>query len=188
MFDRVFPFVSPTIAVALAQERWHGQGSRALRRQVFCSEQGVFSEDDADRHDVGALTIVALSVVAGMHDKVVGTVRIYQDEDRIWYGGRLAVAPEYRRFSGVGDRLTTAAVSTGRALGAERFLATVQEANQGFFERQNFRVLSRLQLHDRPHVLMEADLNRFSYAASVAPSPAFFGSRARWAASTTSAA
>ena len=174
MFDRVPPFVSPTIAAVLAQERWPGQG--------------VFSEDDAERHDVAALTIIALSVAAGRHDKVVGTVRSYRDEDRIGYGGRLAVAPKYRRFSGVGARLTAAAVSTARALFAERFLATAQEAKVGSLGRQNIRVLPRLPLHDRPHVLMEAELNRFSYAASVAPSPAFFGSRARRATSTTSAA
>jgi putative N-acetyltransferase (TIGR04045 family) len=169
MFDRVLPFISPTLSVVLASEPWHTLGSRALRRAVFCAEQGVFVEDDADEHDVSALTIVALSMVAGMHDRVVGTVRIYQDSDRIWYGGRLAVAHEYRRFSGIGERLTRAAVGTARALGSLRFLATVQAANVGFFERQDFRVLSAIQLHDRPHALMEAQLSSFSRTASVLP-------------------
>ncbi|MDB4976720.1 MAG: hypothetical protein JWN48_5061 [Myxococcaceae bacterium] len=169
MFDRVLPFISPTVAVVLAEERWHQLGSQTLRRQVFCAEQGVFRDDDADQYDVRALTIVAVSVVAGMHDRVIGTVRIYPDAERIWYGGRLAVATEYRRFSGIGERLTTAAVSTARALSASRFLATVQNANVGFFERQNFRFLSSIQLHDRPHALMEADLSSFPYSASLAP-------------------
>jgi putative N-acetyltransferase (TIGR04045 family) len=165
MFERVLPFVSPTTAVVFASEPWHGQGSRGLRRSVFVAEQGVFMEDDRDEHDHHALTIVALSVVLGMHDRVIGTVRIYEDGDRTWYGGRLAVAAEYRRFSRVGERLTIAAVSTAKLHGAARFLATVQEPNVAFFQRQHFRLKTAgLTLHGRPHALMEADLGFFSAA------------------------
>lgn len=172
MFERVLPFVSPTIAVVLASEHWHSAGSHSLRRQVFVAEQGVFAEDDRDEHDRHAHTLVALSVVAGMHDRVVGTVRIYEDADRVWYGGRLAVASEYRRYSRVGERLTVAAVSTARQHAARRFLATVQEPNVGFFERQHFRLLAPLSLHGRPHALMEADLGCFSLAHALWPAPA----------------
>lgn len=173
MFERVLPFVSPTIAVALAAERWHTVGSSSLRRQVFVAEQGVFVADDRDEHDHHALTIVALSVVLGMHDRVVGTVRIYEGEGRTWYGGRLAVAPEYRRFSRVGERLTIAAVSTAKLHGATRFLATVQEPNVGFFERQHFCLRAPgLTLHGRPHALMEAELGRFSTGDAVLPAHA----------------
>jgi putative N-acetyltransferase (TIGR04045 family) len=150
MFERVLPFVSPTTAIVLAAERWHSLGSEGLRRQVFVAEQGVFVEDDRDEHDRHALPIVALSVVLGMHDRVIGTVRIYEDEGRTWYGGRLAVASEYRRFSRVGERLTIAAVSTAKLHGAARFLATVQQPNVVFFERQHFGVVTPgLSLHGR---------------------------------------
>lgn len=173
MFERVLPFVSPTLAIVLAEERWHSLGSHSLRRQVFVAEQGVFVEDDRDEHDHHALTIVALSVVLGMHDRVVGTVRIYEDDGRTWYGGRLAVASEYRRFSRVGERLTVAAVATARLHGATRFLATVQEPNVGFFERQHFCMREPgLLLHGRPHALMEAQLSRFSTADALLPAHA----------------
>jgi putative N-acetyltransferase (TIGR04045 family) len=178
MFERVLPFISPCVAVMRAEDRWQWNGSRQLRRQVFCAEQGVFVDDDGDEHDARALTIVALSTVAGMHDRVIGTVRIFEAADaqdplrRAWYGGRLAVAPEYRRHASVGDRLTVAAVATARALGARRFLATVQAGNIGFFERLHFRVLSSLSLHGRPHALMEADLSAFSTRDGVLPAVA----------------
>jgi putative N-acetyltransferase (TIGR04045 family) len=167
MFERVLPFISPNVILACAQEPWQLAGSRLLRRQVFCAEQSVFMDDDADVHDAHALTIVALSTVAGMHDRVIGTVRIYEDRahgERVWFGGRLAVASEYRRQSSVGDRLTVAAVASARALGAARFLATVQSANIGFFERHHFRQLSALMLHGRGHALMQADLGCYSLA------------------------
>ncbi|MET0286603.1 MAG: MSMEG_0567/Sll0786 family nitrogen starvation N-acetyltransferase [Polyangiales bacterium] len=178
MFERVLPFLSPNVVVAWAQDPWQLLGSRQLRRQVFCAEQGVFEQDDLDEHDARALTIVALSTVAGMHDRVVGTVRIFETLDpddatqRAWYGGRLAVAPEYRRHASAGDRLTIAAVATARALGARRFLATVQEANLGFFLRHHFVPLRTLGVQGRPHALMEADLRRFHGADSVLPAVA----------------
>jgi putative N-acetyltransferase (TIGR04045 family) len=173
MFERVLPFLSPNVVVACAQDRWQRSGSRQLRRQVFCAEQGVFEHDDLDEHDARALTIVALSTVAGMHDRVVGTVRIFETTDpddptqRAWYGGRLAVAPEYRRHASTGDRLTVAAVATARALGARRFLATVQEANIGFFARHHFATQRALLVRGRAHALMEADLRKFAVSASV---------------------
>jgi putative N-acetyltransferase (TIGR04045 family) len=178
MFERVAPFISPSIVVVSAQERWQLSGSRQLRRQVFCKEQGVFEQDDADEHDTRALTIVALSTVAGMQDRVIGTVRVFEAADpedatrRVWFGGRLAVAPEYRRQSSLGDRLTIAAVASARVLGARRFLATVQEANIGFFERHHFALLSRLLVQGRPHALMEADMRQFRAADSVLPAVA----------------
>lgn len=173
MFERVLPFISPNIAVVSARDRWQLAGSRQLRRQVFCTEQAVFAEDDSDEHDARALTIVALSTVAGMLDRVIGTVRIFEAPDAqdptrsAWYGGRLAVAPEYRRNASVGDRLTVAAVASARAYGARRFLATVQQANVGFFARHHFQHLYALSLHGRPHALMEADMSKFSPAYSV---------------------
>jgi putative N-acetyltransferase (TIGR04045 family) len=173
MFEKVLPFISASIVVACARDRWQLNGSRQLRRQVFCAEQAVFAHDDADDHDARALTIVALSTVAGMQDRVIGTVRIFEAEDpdepmlRVWYGGRLAVAPEYRRHASVGDRLTRAAVASAHALGARRFLATVQEANVGFFERHQFALLSRQVVHGRPHALMEADMHHCRATDSV---------------------
>ncbi len=178
MFERVLPFISPSIVVTSAHDRWQLMGSRTLRRQVFCTEQGVFEGDDADEHDVRAMTIVALSTVAGMQDRVIGTVRIFEARDieqpgqLAWYGGRLAVAPEYRRHASVGERLTIAAVATAHALGARRFLATVQEANIGFFERQHFTLRSRLHAYGRPHALMEADMRVCRAADSVLPAAA----------------
>jgi putative N-acetyltransferase (TIGR04045 family) len=91
----------------------------------------------------------------------VGVVRIYEDDRHTWFGGRLGVAPAYRRVGAVGGALITEAVSTAHAWGCTRFLATVQEANARYFEHHHFRRLEALKLFDRPHVLMQADLARY---------------------------
>jgi putative N-acetyltransferase (TIGR04045 family) len=96
-----------------------------------------------------------------MADQVVGVVRIYRSEPGTWYGGRLGVKAEFRRFGAIGTALITAAVSTAHALDCQRFLATVQPANVRYFERHHFRVLREVQVQGRPHQLMQADLGAY---------------------------
>jgi putative N-acetyltransferase (TIGR04045 family) len=154
-------FLARAIAAEVARERWQIEAYHALRRDIFEREQGLFSGSDVDENDTHATPIVALSYVAGMPHEVVGVVRIYRSEGTTWYGGRLGVAPDYRRVGAVGGALIHTAVSTAHAHGCTRFLATVQQRNVRYFEHYDFQTLSEVALHGRPHYLMQADLRCF---------------------------
>jgi putative N-acetyltransferase (TIGR04045 family) len=161
MFDLVLPFVSPFISAELATEPWQLEGYRALRRRVFCEEQRLFDHDDADEHDADAVAIVALSSIAGMPDRVVGVVRIYESSPGVWYGGRLAVDAAYRRHRLVGEGLIRKAVESAHGWECRRFFATVQLANVPYFERHHFRRIEPARVCGVAHELMEADLGQY---------------------------
>lgn len=126
-----------------------------LRQLIFCQEQGIFSTSDRDEYDSIAYPIVAIN-----HDsKVVGVVRIYELESGLWYGGRLGVHPDYRRGWKIGKGLIHKAVTTANTWGCDRFLATVQLPNVRFFQRLHWNSIDELNIRDRPHHLMEANLD-----------------------------
>ena len=158
---RIPAYRSPAIVTEVAREAWQLAAYARLRRRVFVEEQGLFSGDDRDAFDARALPIVAQSVVHGMPHDVVGVVRIYEASPEQWYGGRLAVAPEYRRHGVVGESLIRVAVCTANARGCRRFLATVQAPVVRYFERRHFRYLEPISVCGQPHALMEAELAWF---------------------------
>jgi len=155
----VKPSLGAEIVAQVAREPWQLAGYRELRRAIFAEEQGLFAGSDFDEHDEHALPIVAESQIAGMADRVVGVVRIYRSAPGVWYGGRLGVRREFRRFGAIGSALITTAVSTAHALGCQRFLATIQPANVRYFERHHFRPLREVTVLGLPHQLMQADLS-----------------------------
>jgi putative N-acetyltransferase (TIGR04045 family) len=159
--DQPPPFVPSEFRLRLATERWERQGHTRLRRAVFCAEQGIFRDDDSDAIDDVALPIVAVAVVMGMPDRVVGAVRIHEAEAGLWHGSRLCVEREFRRLAWLGSGLVALAVGTAQARGCRRFLAHVQAQNVPLFERLQWRSLEALMLHGRPHHLMEADLRHY---------------------------
>lgn len=143
-----------------------------LRQSIFCEEQGLFSGNDEDEIDAIAYPIIAIehNVIAG--PQVVGVVRIYEAKPRLWYGGRLAVHPAYRRVGCIGKGLIYKAVTTANTWGCDRFLATVQLQNVRFFRRQHWETIEEISVCDRPHHLMEADLA--FYPPGHEPRPALF--------------
>jgi len=168
VLDRIHPWGNPVraqtaqrITAQLADEWWQVVAYFQLRREIFAVEQGLFAESDRDVFDDRARPIVAQGEIAGMPDRVVGVVRIYQEGTDTWFGGRLGVARAYRRVGAVGTALITEAVSTAHGWGCKRFLATVQEANTRYFEHHHFRRLQALSLLGRPHFLMQADLEHY---------------------------
>jgi putative N-acetyltransferase (TIGR04045 family) len=160
-WGRARPFMSRDVLARVASEPWQRDAYFRLRRDIFEREQGLFRDSDVDEHDAYATPIVALSQLAGMPDEVVGVVRIYPCDDGTWYGGRLGVADRYRRVGAVGGALIHTAVSTAHAWGCSRFLATVQLRNVRYFEHYAFRALRQIEIHERPHQLMQADLQCF---------------------------
>jgi putative N-acetyltransferase (TIGR04045 family) len=160
-------FMPCEFRIKWADSVWEVEHARRLRRAVFCAEQGVFALDDSDEIDKYSQPLVALSCVGGMSDQVVGTVRIHrdagslgQDDDQaVWWGSRLAVHASFRRHGRLGETLIRLAVGSARALGAQVFLAHVQEQNQRLFEKLNWVALRSEKLHGRAHVLMQAEIS-----------------------------
>lgn len=152
------PFAACHFRLKYATEHWEQQGASALRRQVFCDEQGIFEGSDCDEIDGTAIHLVALSTMAVLADEVVGTVRIHQREPGIWYGSRLAVDRRYRRVGALGAALIRLAVSSANSLGCVRFYGNIQAQNELMFRRLAWNRVSEMDLHGVPHVLMQADL------------------------------
>lgn len=139
-----------------------------LRYEIFCQEQGLFRWSDRDEIDRIAYPIVALTSPHSVYqpdiatwERVVGVVRIYEPEPGIWYGGRLGVHIQHRRGWRIGKGLIEKAVQTAHTWGCRQFLATVQLQNVRFFQRLHWDSLEELTICDRPHHLMQADLNHY---------------------------
>ncbi|MDR3495883.1 MAG: GNAT family N-acetyltransferase [Ancalomicrobiaceae bacterium] len=161
MFVPVSPFIAAEYQVKFATCAWERDGAAALRRQVFCREQGLFQDDDRDGLDDAAIPIVAISMLGVVGDAVVGTVRIHEAEPGVWWGSRLAVAPEFRKVGSLGAALIRLAVASAHARGCTRFLAHVQSQNALLFRRLHWQTLDVVDLFGRQHHRMAADLAHY---------------------------
>jgi len=157
-------FRSPEFRIQWAHGSWMRQQALALRRQVFCQEQGLFEHDDfdaIDAEDPSCRLLVALSSWGAQPDEVIGTVRIHQPQPGVWWGSRLAVRHDWRRHGQLGSSLIRLAVSSAHALGCREFLAHVQAQNVVLFRRLHWAVMDEKVIHDRMHALMRADLSYY---------------------------
>ena len=161
MFERIRPYRAADVAITIATTPWERAGYWALRRQVFLREQRLFVRSDRDQHDASAFPLVATSLMLGVGTEIVGAVRIYETEDRVWFGGRLCVARRYRGTH-TAERLIRGAVGSARALGCDAFHAHVQERNVGLFERLDWSALRTEEIAGQPHVLMRATLSAYN--------------------------
>src|SRR5450830_1610112 len=148
--------VAQQVRIKLALSTWERAETRRLRREVFCAEQGIFTDDDSDLIDAIAMPIIALLEDGGGAAEAVGTVRIHEPSAGVWHGSRLAVAQHARRIGSVGSGLIRLAVSTAHAHGCHSFLAQVQSQNVPLFRRLHWHSLSELDIHGRAHHLMQA--------------------------------
>ena len=155
------PFTASSFVVKFADRPWEFRDAAALRRRVFCDEQQLFRDGDRDAVDAVAIPIVAVSTVAVMAEDGVVTGRIHEPEPGLWVGSRLAVAAEYRRVGALGASLIRVAVCSAQARGCRRFTAHVQSQNAPMFARLHWHTVSELELHGRPHHLMQADLDHY---------------------------
>ncbi len=150
------------------------------RKTIFCQEQGLFLDDDIDIHDASAIPIIAINHYLGSPDEIVGIVRIYQNKDREWFGGRLGVIKEYRSFSkficpnlfkgrevsalykmSIAAGLIYRAVSLANYLGCNTFSAHVQKQNVKLFQRLQWNIIEETIIYGVKHFLMEADLKAY---------------------------
>jgi putative N-acetyltransferase (TIGR04045 family) len=161
IFDPFPVFLPAEYRVKFATEAWERREAAALRRQVFCAEQGIFCRDDRDDIDAVAITLVAISSLGVAPHDVVGTVRIHEAEPGVWWGSRLAVAADYRRIGALGSSLIRLAVCSAHARGCRRFYAHVQSQNALLFRRLHWRTIEETELRGRPHHFMQADLAHY---------------------------
>jgi putative N-acetyltransferase (TIGR04045 family) len=161
IFDPFPVFLPSEYRVKFATEAWERREAAALRRQVFCEEQGIFAGDDRDDIDAVAIPLVVISSLGVAPHDVVGTVRIHEAEPGLWWGSRLAVAPDYRRIGALGSSLIRLAVGSAHARGCRRFYAHVQSQNALLFRRLHWRTIEETELRGRPHHFMQADLAHY---------------------------
>ena len=158
---------APAYQVRWAEAGWEIEQAYALRRAVFCAEQGILPRTTVTRsmtpHSCWwrCAATRPLAAAPGARGPVVGTVRIHESEPGVWYGSRLAVQAPYRRHSRLGATLIRLAVSSAHALGCRRFLAHVQSQNVPLFRRLHWTTLAEETLLGWPHHLMEADLHHY---------------------------
>jgi len=160
--DTFSDFLAGDLLVKPATEVWERTGYYALRRAIFSDEQKLL-EQDKDERDFHAIPIVAVAHHFGMPEQVVGAVRIYTTAPGQWYGGRLCVERAYRRHGMIGKALVNEAVSRAVELGCETFLATVQQANESYFQNLHWQSVKAVELFGHAHVLMQADLTRYPF-------------------------
>ena len=159
IFEPFERFSASEFRVKFAASRWEREGAYALRRQVFCDEQGLFGQTIATRSMITRSRSSLCRCSASRRDQVVGTVRIHEDEPGLWRGSRLAVAREYRRIGAIGATLIRLAVSSAHAMGCRTFLAHVQAQNAPLFQQMHWETMAEVELHGRPHMRMRADLD-----------------------------
>jgi putative N-acetyltransferase (TIGR04045 family) len=124
------PGPDPKIDLRVASGAAEIEAHFKIRRQVFVEEHGLFEGTDRDTHDDEGIHIVAC-----LSGKIVGAVRCYPEGEGVWYGGRLAVHPDFRKYD-LGARLVRKAVETMECTaGVTRFLANIQIQNVRFFKR-----------------------------------------------------
>ena len=183
IFDSYARFTPKDFVFKIARTQDELTGYWALRRAIFCQEQGIFHGTDRDAFDERAIPIVCETLIAGMEDSVVGVVRIDEREPGVWHGSRLGVAAEFRSlkklspavalrnrqpiYHALGAGLIYKAVSTAHALGCKEFLATVQHQNAPFFQHLHWTALGEVELFGLKHVKMRADLNHYRPAAVI---------------------
>jgi len=140
---------------------------RALRREVFVAEQGLFDADDADWRDDDPRHRVLIARAAD--GSVLGGVRFGPAEPGPdigwWAGSRLVVRRGDRRGYGAGTALVRAACAHAEAAGALRFDATVQAARETMFRRLGWEPVGPAEVGGAPHVLMRWPVGRIAALA-----------------------
>lgn len=109
----------------------------ALRREVFCVEQGVPEQEELDGRDRDGVHLVA---VAG--GELLGTCRLLII-GRTAQFSRLAVRADARRRR-IATALLNAAEEETRRAGADRLVLHAQTYAQALYERAGYRVRGRV--------------------------------------------
>jgi putative N-acetyltransferase (TIGR04045 family) len=163
---------APAWTIEVAQDEAAIAGYRRLRREVFVTEQGLFTASDRDEADDDPRTVVL--VARSATGELLGGVRLAcQTPTDIgwWSGGRLAVAAQARGAHGIGPALVRAACAHAEMLGVLRFDATVQPGNEGLFHYLGWQSVRATVVAGRPHVLMRWPMSRIARQSALTKAP-----------------
>ncbi len=120
-----------------------------IRENVFVTEMKMFEGSDVDSFDDEAIHIAVKD-----KDGIIGTVRVYRDEEGRWFGGRLAVNKGKRRGNAA-RMLVKKAEEIASRVGADFLFAMVQEKNVNFFLKNGWNVeKGPVEHHKTIHYLM----------------------------------
>jgi predicted GNAT family N-acyltransferase len=123
--------LAPDLAVRPPRDEAEYRAALALRRDVFCDEQGV-----SEAHEIDGRDHEALHVVAVRDGRVIGTCRMLV-EGGVGKLGRMAVARDARR-GGIGARLLVAAEAAARAHRARRVILAAQVDAERFYAAHGY--------------------------------------------------
>ncbi len=146
---------------------------RALRREVFVAEQGLFTGSDHDDLDDDPRAVV---LVARVPDgAVLGGVRLAPATDGVdlgwWTGSRLVVRHDARGVrgdqgaGGLGAALVRAACAEAESRGVLRFEATVQARVAPLFDRLGWERLGPCRVAGAPHERVRWPVDRLDRQA-----------------------
>ena len=128
------------------------QGAVAVRKQVFCVEQGVPLEEELDGRDDEALHLVAAE-----DGRVIGTLRLLLDGAQAKVG-RVAVLSDWRR-QGIALEMLELAIAQARERGCTRASLASQTYAIPLYEQAGFAVDSDIfEEAGMPHVWMRMRL------------------------------
>ncbi|MFI5798970.1 MSMEG_0567/sll0787 family protein [Streptomyces sp. NPDC051677] len=146
---------------------------RALRKETFVDDQGLFTGDDLDDRDADTRTVVL--VARAPDGTVIGGVRLGPVDDGPdigwWQGGRLVVDRRARGAHGIGAALVRAACARAEAEGVLRFDATVQARAEILFRRLGWQRVRDVTVAAAPHVLMRWPIGRIADLVAATKSP-----------------
>ncbi len=130
------------------------EASKAIREEVFVTEQGF--QEEFDTVDNRAVHFVAYDASGSP----MGTCRIFTEaSDSIYYLGRLAVIKEYRAMK-IGSALLAAAESAARSRGADYIFLHSQQRAMQFYKKCGYEEFGEIELEEGyPHIWMKKRLN-----------------------------
>ncbi|MFI9411453.1 MSMEG_0567/sll0787 family protein [Nocardia gamkensis] len=138
---------------------------RALRRENFVVEQGLFRGSDADDADEDPRTVVLVALAPD--GAVLGGVRLAPAtaEDIGWWTGSRLVVDHRGRTRGVGNALVRAACAYAENNNVLRFEANVQARHAGLFTQLGWIRLGDSDIQGEPHVWMRWPIDRIERLA-----------------------
>ncbi|WP_127783681.1 MSMEG_0567/sll0787 family protein [Rhodococcus sp. X156] len=157
----VQPSPLPAFLLAPAETPQALAAYRALRRETFVAEQGLFTGTDRDDVDDDPRAVVLVATDGA--GRVLGGVRLAPStavDLGWWAGSRLVVAAGARHGSSIGKALVRAACAHAETHGVLRFDATVQPQHEAMFARLGWTRVGDTVLQGRPHVQMLWPIDR----------------------------
>jgi predicted GNAT family N-acyltransferase len=128
------------------------QEALALRREVFCREQGVPEFEELDGRDAEGIHLVAIA-----DGELVGTCRLLHVGHTVQFS-RLAVRADARR-QGIATKLLELADAESRECGAKRLVLHAQTYAQELYETAGYSSRGKVFVEAGiEHVAMEKDL------------------------------